>query len=143
VASQVCLDASFALKLVLSEPESEEVEAQWEAWLRGGVDVISPYLLLYEISSVLRNHAYQKKLTEKEAEAALKLVTNLGIIYLSPQALWQLAWDLASRFNRPTLYDCYYLALAQHQSCPFWTGDKRLYNAVRMDLDWVHCVSRR
>ena len=46
MASQVCLDASFALKLVLSEPGSEEVEAQWEAWLRGGVEVNPEELVL-------------------------------------------------------------------------------------------------
>jgi predicted nucleic acid-binding protein len=37
----------------------------------------------------------------------------------------------------PRAYDTAYLALAQLRNCEFWTADKRLFNAVSGELDWV------
>ena len=50
------------------------------------------------------------------------------------------AWKLVRRFNRPTVYDAFYLALAQEEGCPFWTGDKRLYYTVKRQLKWIHVL---
>ncbi len=34
--------------------------------------------------------------------------------------------------------DAYYLALAEHENCEFWTADTRLLNAINGKLPWVH-----
>lgn len=138
--SRICIDASLALKLVLSEPNSDRAEVQWQNWVRSGVEFAAPFLFIYETSSVLRNRVYRKELTHSEANEAFGILAGLGIAYLHPPAIRQSAWELARRYNRPTAYDCYYLALAQHQGCPLWTGDKRLYNTVKEELGWVHLV---
>ena len=140
--SQICVDASLALKLVLSEPDSDRAEAEWQSWLKARLDIIAPFLFIYETTSVLRNRVYRGELTQPEADEALRLLSELGINYLHPQAIRQSAWELARRFNRPTAYDSFYVALAQHQGCPLWTGDKRLYNAVKGQLGWVHFLGR-
>ena len=57
---------------------------------------------------------------------------------VSPVGLHQRAWELARHFNRPAAYDAHYLALAEMADCPFWTADKRLFNVVRNELEWVH-----
>ena len=83
---------------------------------------------------------YRREITQREAEEALAILTGLRITYLHPPAIRQAAWELARRFNRPTAYDSFYLALAQLEGCPFWTGDGRLYNAVKNELEWVHVL---
>ncbi len=138
VDSKTCIDASLALKLVLSEPHSDRAEIKWQNWLSARVEILAPSLLVYETCSVLRNRVYRKELTPPEADEAFRIIGDLGITYLHSPAIRQLAWELAHRFNLPTVYDGFYVALAQHQGCPFWTGDKRLYNAVKNDLAWVH-----
>jgi predicted nucleic acid-binding protein len=142
VFSQICVDASLALKLVLSEADSARAEVEWQSWVEAGLEIIAPFLFVYETTSVLRNRVYRGELTQPEADEALRLLSEFGINYLHPQAIRQSAWELARRFNRPTAYDSFYLALAQHQGCPLWTGDERLYNAVKGDLEWVHFLGR-
>ena len=49
-------------------------------------------------------------------------------------------WQLAAHFQQPQAYDSFYLALADLMRVPFWTADRRLYNAVRGELRWVHLL---
>ncbi|MBN1285209.1 MAG: type II toxin-antitoxin system VapC family toxin [Anaerolineae bacterium] len=51
------------------------------------------------------------------------------------------AYDLATRFNRPTAYDAQYLAVAERLACEFWTADDRLFHAVAGELPWVRRLS--
>jgi predicted nucleic acid-binding protein len=140
VESKICVDASLALKLVLSEPDSESVQGEWQNWIRAGVEIVAPDLLIYETASVLRNRVYRKEITQREADEALHILAALDVIYYQPAGIREMAWELARRFNRPTGYDAFYLALAQEEGCPFWTGDKRLYNTVKSQLKWVHVL---
>jgi len=139
-ASLVVVDASFALKLVLPEDYSERVRQMWESWIRSGIDTSAPYLLAYEVVSVLRNKVFRGELSPEEGEAALLAIEAQGIRLLHVEGLEQVAWDLAKEFNRPAAYDTSYLALAQILDCEFWTADAKLKNAVRGNvhrLRWV------
>jgi predicted nucleic acid-binding protein len=136
----LCVDASFALKLVLAETESEQVEGLWRSWIDDNLEIVAPYHLLFEVTSVIRNHVYRQILSVKAGEMAFTAIQAQQILFLHPQNLDLRAWQLAQQYNRPTAYDTYYLALAELQGCPLWTADKRLYRAVQNDLPWVHCV---
>ncbi len=138
--SRICVDASLALKLVLSEPDSDSAQGQWQNWIRACVEIVAPDLFIYETASVLRNRVYRKEITQSEADEALHILAALDITYYQSGEIRQAAWELARRFNRPTVYDAFYLALAQGEGCPFWTGDKRLYNTVKSQLKWVHAL---
>jgi predicted nucleic acid-binding protein len=140
VESKICVDASLALKLVLPESDSDLAQAQWQAWIGAAVEIIAPDLLTYETTSVLRNRVYRKEITQSEADEALRILASLEITYHQPEAIRQSTWELARRFNRPTAYDAFYLGLAQDENSHLWTGDKRLYNAVKDQLKWVHAL---
>jgi predicted nucleic acid-binding protein len=140
VASKVCVDASLALKLVFAEADSDQAQAEWQNWIRSDIEVEAPFLFIYETTSVLRHRVYRREITQSQAEEALGILTRLRITYLHPPGIRQAAWELARRFNRPTAYDSFYLALAQLEGCPFWTGDTRLYNAVKNGLEWVYVL---
>lgn len=136
----VCVDASLALKLVLLEDDSDRAEALWANWITQDITVIAPYLLAYEVSSVIRNKIYCGKITSEDGDLAFAKVHAQGIVLLHPKELAPTAWDLARQFNRPTAYDSQYLALAQILDCELWTADKRLYNAVHDTLPWVQIL---
>lgn len=140
--AKICVDASFALKLVLPEADSDLAQSEWQNWLHSGVELTAPDLFTYETTSVLRNRVFRKEITQSEADEALEILGGLEITYHQPAAIRQLAWDLARGVNRPTAYDAFYLALAQQEGCPFWTGDRRLYNAVKNRLKWVHVLGQ-
>jgi len=142
VKSKICVDASLALKLVLPESDSDLAQAQWQDWVGAAVEIIAPDLFTYETTSVLRNRVYRKEITQSEADEALRILASLDITYHQPGAIRQSAWELGRRFNRPTAYDAFYLALAQDEGFSLWTGDKRLYNAVKDQLRWVHVLGR-
>ena len=139
-ASLVVVDACFALKLVLPEDYGDRVREVWEYWVKAGTEISAPYLLTYEVLSVLRNKVFRGELNPEEGEAALLAMKAQGICLLHAEGLEQAAWDLAKEFNRPTAYDTIYLALAGILYCEFWTADVRLKNAVsgnRHHLRWV------
>ena len=47
------------------------------------------------------------------------------------------AWEIASEFQFPTVYDATYLALAELSQCEFWTADEKLFMQVRNKLTYV------
>lgn len=140
--AKVCVDASLALKLVLAEADSDLAQSQWQTWTEAGVEIISADLFVYETTSVLRNRVYRKEITQSEADEAFRILDSLDISYHQPAAMRISGWEVARRLNRPTAYDAFYLALAEQESSTFWTGDKRLYNAVKEQLKWVHALGR-
>ena len=139
---KICVDARSALKLVLTEADSDLAQAAWQNRLHAGLEIMAPDLFTYETTSVLRNRVFRKEITQNEADEALEILGGLEITYHQPSAIQQPAWVLALGINRPTAYDAFYLALAQQEDCPFWTGDKRLYNAVKGRLKWVHVLGQ-
>jgi predicted nucleic acid-binding protein len=135
--SQVCIDASLALKLVLVEEDSPKVQHLWHTWIDAGVEIVAPPLLAFEGTSVIRNKMHRGLVPPEEAELMFKAFHLLGVRLLYPDGLHQKAWELAKRFNRPQAYDSHYLALAEILGLEFWTSDERLYNIVASDLSWV------
>jgi predicted nucleic acid-binding protein len=135
--SQICVDASLALKLVLVEKDSSTAQQLWDTWANAGAEIIAPSLLAFEGTSVIRNKMQRGLVPPDEAELMFKAFHLLGVKYLHPEGLYQRAWELAKRFNRPQAYGSYYLALAKILGLEFWTADERLYNTVRSDLPWV------
>ena len=83
---------------------------------------------------------YLKYITSEQGQQALEDFLALNIATTSNEQMVLDAWNLSIRFNRPRAYDSLYLAVAQQYECEFWTADKRIYNAVKDELSWVHCV---
>ena len=135
--SRVCIDSSLALKLVLVEEDSPKVQRLWGTWVDADVEIVAPFLLAFEGTSVIRNKMYRGLVPPEEGALIFKAFHLLGVRLLHPDGLHQRAWELAKRFNRPQAYDSHYLALAEILGLELWTGDERLYNAVQDRLSWV------
>jgi predicted nucleic acid-binding protein len=128
--SQICIDASLIIALVIPERFSRLALSFWQKWTLDDSQIVAPSLLRYEVTSALYRKAYQKQVSSADSLAALEQFLALDIITSDPPGLPLRATELARQFNRPNTYDAHYMALAEQLSCPFWTADERLYNAV-------------
>jgi predicted nucleic acid-binding protein len=135
--TQICVDASVALKLVLDEEDSDKAHALWTLWVIEEIDVIAPCHLAFEVTSVIRNHVYRGEISAEAGQLAFEAIHAQGIKLIHPDTLHERAWELAQQFDRPTAYDAYYLALGEIAGCDVWTADGRLYRAVEDTLQWV------
>ena len=137
MAGRVCVDANMALKLVLDEPDSLSARPVWANWIEQDVEVVAPTVLPYEVTAVIRNNVYRRRLTPEEGATAFHIVHAQDIQLLCPDGLHQRAWELAIQYDRPTTHDTHYLALAEMLGCELWTADERLFNAIKGKLAWV------
>jgi predicted nucleic acid-binding protein len=135
--SLVCVDASILIKLVVGEEHSDRALALWSSWVDNGVEIVAPTLFPYEVTATLRKKVHRQLLTLAEGREAFAAALAVEVTPMSPPGLHERAWELATRFNRPTAYDSHYLALAEVLGCEFWTADQRLFNAVLEELSWV------
>lgn len=138
--SPVCVDASFALKLMLAEVHSDLVEAMWRGWIEQDVEIYAPAHLAFECTSVIRNHVYRKEITSEAGIEAFQALHAQPIALIEPDLLNQRAWELAEQYQRPTAYDAYYLAAAELLNCELWTSDRRLARAVSESFPLLRLV---
>ena len=130
------VDASIAIKLVINEPDSAAIRLHWQTWILANESLVVPPLFRSETLSVIRRTVYRGLISQADGDRARSGLDQLGLHVLEPSDLYERAWNLASRFNRPTIYDCCYVALAEILRCDFWTADRRLANALN-SLPWV------
>src|SRR5258705_6568289 len=137
MTSWVVADSSIFLATVLQEGLTPKVRAIIKFWTATNVMLAAPSLFQYEIIAVLRKHVYQGRMSLQESIKGRDLLLSQPIQLILDDDLLRRAYDLSTRFNRPTAYDSQYLAVAERLGCDFWTIDERLYNAVANDLNWV------
>jgi predicted nucleic acid-binding protein len=136
----VVVDASLVLRLVIDEPGSLAAQALWEAWKENRTSIAAPTLLIYEAVNGLHRAWKGGWLTVDEVKESITLLIRFPIHYYSPQELADRAAQLARDFQLEATYDTFYMALAEMLNCEFWTGDRRLYNAVQRKAKFVHSI---
>lgn len=135
-----CVDANFVVKLVNDSSETSPYLALWDQWEQNQTEIIAPTLLGYEVTNVFYRMRRAGQLLDSEAQQSLENALNLPIRFHNERQLHQQAFDLAQQFNLPATYDAHYLALAQKFQADFYTGDKRLFNAIHSSLTWIHLI---
>ena len=81
----------------------------------------------------------RQRLSEQAAIAALNGLSQYPIVRYDFASLSMRTLQLSGEHQR-SAYDSAYLALAESQGVWFFTGDKRLFNAVRQSLAWVKWI---
>lgn len=91
-----------------------------------------------ETDSILRQKALlRRELTADPAQRAFASLRALPIKTKHSAEQRERAWEIASEFQFPTVYDATYLALAELSQCEFWTADEKLFKQVRDKLTFV------
>ena len=111
------VDASVAVKWVVPEALSEHAERV----LATDEELLAPDLLLVEAANALWKKTERGELASAEARRALDVVLSSGLVIRPSRPLLSRALVLADRLAHP-VYDCVYLALAEHERATLVTG---------------------
>jgi predicted nucleic acid-binding protein len=120
---RIVIDASVAVKWVLTEPRTEAALALRDEQL------LAPVLWLAEAASALWRHVQLGELTAEQALARLSELQEAPIASLAIEPYISAALELAARGNHP-VYDCVYLAVAIHHDITVVTDDRRFAAAA-------------
>lgn len=118
------VDASVAVKWVVSEPDSEAAVALTDATLT------APDLLLPECANVLWKRISRGELALDEALLALHALAMAPVTIVPSRDIVDDALRLSAALEHP-VYDCVYLALASREAIPLVTADRRFAESAR------------
>lgn len=121
------------------EDATIEADALLDDFLAGSLELLTPTLFDYEMTNALLQAKLRGRISESDAAVAVTDFQALAIERRGFESIQKLTFELASQHRR-SVYDSAYLALAQANGLWFYTGDKRLFNAVKDHLSWVKWI---
>jgi predicted nucleic acid-binding protein len=137
--TDVVVDTSFMIPLVLQELHTRAVRARIARWDLDGVRRIVPNLYAAEAASALCRHVLGGRLAQPAARALAFLIAEVAFEpadhRLAPRAL-----EIAGIVGAGHAYDSLDGALPEREGLELWTGDQRFYNAARPHFPFVHWV---
>ncbi len=139
-----CLDTSVVVKYLTPDEQEETATRLVVTALTEDVRLVAPPLAWAEVGSVLRKKLRTGLLTADEAQFLFAQYRRLPIHEVIDTRLADRAWDLAHRFNLPTLYDAAFLAaveLVPAAERAFWTADRQLLAQVQEKLPYIRSLS--
>lgn len=132
-AKEIVLDASVAVKWFSKEEDADLAIGIRDEHAAGRLTIVSPDLLLYEVSNALR---YNPGFGADDVRGAIKDLMDLDLDLVPPNGeILGNAIEHAVKRNI-TVYDSCYLGLAESMGIEFVTGDKKLYRRIK-DLGFV------
>ena len=137
-ADSIVVDCSVVVKWELTaEPQAVEAMELLLDWQHKAVVVHAPGFLFLETSSALLRAQRQGRIAGAAAAAAVTALLGLPYLLLDvTAAVAARAYELAVQHNQK-VYDCTYVALAEQHQFDLWTGDQRLYNAMRHHCSFI------
>lgn len=134
------IDASLAAMWVIPEPFSSKALSLVQRFDREKTTLIAPSLILTEITNALYKRVVRGEMDLPRALEGFNIILEFDIEIYEEAGLHARAMELSYRLNRPSTYDCHYLALAEMRQCPLWTGDKKFYHAAVNTFPWVKWI---
>jgi len=129
-------DASVAIKwLNPREVLADKARVLYADYEQGQFSLLVPAFWDYEVVNGINKAIARGDLTEQEGHEAIALLLAMQaqkVPLPSPQE----SYNLARKYQR-SVYDSWYLSLAEETGCEFWTADRKLYNAVKDSLAFV------
>jgi predicted nucleic acid-binding protein len=117
--------------------EALEVFHDWQA---GVVLLHSPDLLTSEIGSAFLRALRRGRVTLAQSQAGIQGLLQIAYVLHPSEWLVQRAFEIAHQYNQ-RIYDCFYVALAEREGIDFWTGDMRIYNALRIHFPFIRFIA--
>lgn len=137
---EVCIDASVVVKWFIFEDYRDESLALLDECDALGIPTIAPDHIYTEVTSTFRGLVHRRIITSESGDEAVSMLMRAQIVRFDTVDLLNDAWRIAKLYNLSTMYDAYYLALADLRGCDFWTADQRLINSIRGDLPFVRHI---
>lgn len=112
--------------------KANSIRADYE---RGEVSLLVPIFWEYEVVNGVNKAVARGHLSEEEGQEAVFLILALAV-EKTPLPSPQESYALTRRYQR-SVYDSWYVSLAEQTGCEFWTADQKLYNALKNTLPWI------
>lgn len=119
------VDASVAVKWVVIEEDAETARRL----ITSGHELHAPRLLASEVANALWRKARLNEISHVDASALVTALRDMPVRWGTDEIISADAIRLALALDRP-VYDCVYLALAQHLGGVMLTADLRFANAL-------------
>ena len=133
---KLVLDASVAIKWVNPhEPLADKAILIREDYERGSVSLVVPMFWDYEVANGVNKAVARGQLSTEEGREAIALLLAIHA-QKAPLPSPQDSYALARRYQR-SVYDSWYLQLAEKEGCELWTADRKLYNALKDTVPWI------
>jgi len=130
------VDASVAIKwLNPHEALADKASALYADYAQGQFSLLVPAFWVYEVVNGVNKAVARGDLTEQEGHEAIALLLAVQA-HKVPLPSAQQSYALARQYRR-SVYDSWYLSLAETTGCALWTADAKLYNAVQAHLTFV------
>ena len=129
MSRSLVVDASVALKWVVTEPGSDEAALLLEEMAAGAVALLAPEHLVGEVANGLRKRVAQNILTVEDACAALDAIARLELTLVGGAGRWFQCLAAALKWGI-TSYDALYVLLARDFDAELVTADERLHAAA-------------
>ncbi len=128
MSRSLVVDASVALKWVVTEPGSEEAASLLDEMVAGAVALLAPEHLVGEVANGLRKRVAQNILTVEDACSALDAIARLELTFVSGTERWFRCLAAALEWG-VTTYAALYVLLARDFDAELVTADERLSTA--------------
>lgn len=120
---KVVVDASVLIKWYNLEDDTEKALQLRTDYASRQIELIAPYLMIYEIANSLR---YNPDFGAEDVKSAITDLIHMQLcLQLPDETQIQRATDLAFKYGI-TIYDAAYLALAETSEIPLYTADEKL-----------------
>ena len=123
----IVVDTSVIIKWFFSENE-ENAEASHlilKRFLHNEIGIITPEIALFELANVVKNKIRPEN-NEMIGMGIIDRIYNLGIVFKVTKQVLKNAFSMALAINE-SVYDCLFIATAEHFKSKFITDDKKLY----------------
>lgn len=130
MSTLLVIDASVALKWVVTEPGSDEASALLTEMADDAVSLVAPEHLVGEVGNGLRKRVAQGVLVAEDAIAALDAVAALNLEFIGGPERWLRSLPAALDWG-VTTYDALYVLLALDLGAELITADVRLADSAR------------
>lgn len=131
------VDASVAIKWFSEEENTDKAIEIRNKFFKGICEIAAPDLILYEVSNALR---FNPNFNEDDVIEAVNSLFDMGISIIVPTPrVVKSSINMAFRY-KTTIYDAFYVALANEIGFKFVTADSKLYQKIK-DLEFVRHIS--
>lgn len=122
------IDASVAAKWFVPEDDTDKAIGLRDRFVEGGVDLVAPDLLVYEVVNALRYHPeIGSSMLQEDVDALFSL--DLDLVPPSSELVRLSA--LRAREMEISIYDAAYVILAQETATSLVTADAELHAKVK------------
>ena len=137
-ATSWVLDANLAVWAFVPGPRRAEAAAL----LKRASTIVVPTLWVYEVTSALHKIFWAQPALGPIVWEAMGDILHLpDEIFPPDETLARAAYKWADRLGQLSVYDAFYLALAEQLGAAFWTADRRLYRRARqVGADFVRTL---